>query len=215
MLGFLSILTLLFAVSSKRAISFQVSQNSEAALAQRAFLNQELAKLAGHQILAEDGKPSRFISLGVDGKTYEVAVIDAAGFVDLNTATPALLLALFEGVGLSSEDLDTYLDWRRTPYRLLRVNDLPRIIGTSNFDRELLLENATVFSGRTGIAARSAPDQVLEFLGLSLSDERLGSEPTQSIFHLRRIGQSGHTVPIGVLKINMSDRTSRQLLVSS
>lgn len=103
-----------------------------------------------------------------DGEEWSVSLQDVSGLVDLNTASPALLDRLFEGLGLEGatrrDALTRLRDWRKQGNRLSRVSDAVRIMQLDMFDFADLDDFATVYSGEAGIAFEAAPPKLRDLL---------------------------------------------------
>ena len=160
----LTVLTLIFGTSSARTLAHIEQSRTNALLSQRLHDNAQLAGV--------------LLKLGVgsfdpaEGQTPAVlrglTLQPATGLVDLNTASPALLRLLLEGYGLPDakirEALDAYRTWRREGRKLLRVSDFYRVTGLTADMLPKLVSFATVYSGRTGVAADQAQLALLQHL---------------------------------------------------
>ncbi|MEZ6000428.1 general secretion pathway protein GspK [Hyphomonas sp.] len=135
-----------------------------------------------------------------------ISVQDTAGLVDMNAARPALLAALFEGLGASSQEAsqlaDEIIDWRDPDRRptgtggeaqaysaaglsygpknnqFVSLNELGQIIHFPAPWITRLDSVATIHSGLTGIDPTKASPELLELLNMS-QNANLQSEPDQ------------------------------------
>lgn len=157
----LAVLTTLFAVTSTRAITHLQNVSSDVVLVEHAHLSDEILRyvMAIDFPTADADEPHE---LKLNGKSISIRLVDVGGLIDLNTAAPELLEKLARKMELDEAALETYHEWKDTPYQLLRVTDFLRVTRASPEHREWLLQVATVHSGRRGIAPSQAPMPVLE-----------------------------------------------------
>lgn len=198
-LSVLAILTLLFAISSARSLAHLKYQRAEARLAADHFRDQELLKAIVQRGELSDLQTGETGSILLAGTFETYRAVDVGGLVDLNTAAPPLLEALFAGLGLGPQDLDVFRQWRQQSRRLLRVEDLGRIVD-QDVDSARLLQSTTVFSGRSGIALDAAPDDVLDVFTENADPSQFGSQPSNSSYAIVKDGK-----PIGVVFFAPSD----------
>lgn len=152
----LLIVTALFAVASKRSIGHLNELSAEQSILENMNLDFALLEVVSKLDAAEiTESQTNQIALTPDLTVY---LQDVGGLIDLNTAHPNLLAALFDRLGFPYDATEKYVSWRREGRRLLRVCDIYRIVGTEDACTDQLKEIATVFSGRSGVSAREAPD---------------------------------------------------------
>jgi len=165
-LSTLSIIALLFAISSSRILSGAGQTATESRLAQRGFLERELLDLAVASFGDGEGRidAADVLNVRLNGNNVVVRLRDAGGRIDLNTAAPELLEHLARSLDLEPGMLDAYRAWRRTPHRLLRVSDFARISGAGPAAIDRLKRAATVYSGRRGISPEHATFEVLRLV---------------------------------------------------
>lgn len=102
-------------------------------LEERALARDAAVPVAGMMVgqAAIDRAPLEPLAMPLNGRTYTITVRDAAGLVDLNTAAPEMLTALFEDIGADPAPLLALRERRET---LDTVSDLfgprPRHAGT-------------------------------------------------------------------------------------
>ncbi|RLJ60751.1 hypothetical protein BCF46_0957 [Litoreibacter meonggei] len=196
----LVVLTLIFGTASTRTLTHIQRNQTNRLLAERLTTKAAMAELLlalGPQTLLESKAQVWQLSL-LQGVTLQ----PATGLVDLNTAHPALLSLLLEGYGLPDttirKALEAHQAWRRHGRKLLRVSDFHRVTGLTA-DMLPEIENyATIYSGRTGIAATQAPTRLLQHL-LGSDDQRealVGQiDPalvaSGSVVNLHMIGETG------------------------
>ncbi|MDA7966139.1 hypothetical protein [Ruegeria sp.] len=165
-LSTLSIVALLFAITSSRFLANLKDSEAELILAKRQQENQALAELAlgvFHQ-QSNQTDPQTPLTIRQNGREQTLVLQDVGGLVDLNTAAPDLLNALSTSLGVPDEALERFRDWRRTPYRLQSVVDFARVSEVPYEVGLRLKEFATVHSGRFGIASDLAPLGLIERL---------------------------------------------------
>lgn len=199
-LSTLSILTLLFAISTRLSLAHMRAQDTDLILAERAAMNPVLLREAATELRRTPGTTTLAVELG--DRAYDLAIVDAGGMIDLNAATPSLLDAYLGAIGLTSAERDRFRSWRRTTGRLLRVVDVPRISGASNLDLALLQETATVYSGRTGVAREVMPERLARLLPESLPPGWI-SAPSGTNFYVFRHLPEG-LLPVGALHLRPS-----------
>ncbi|MGC1498097.1 MAG: hypothetical protein WA790_19990 [Sulfitobacter sp.] len=165
-LSTLSIIALLFAIASSRTISRLSETRTDRLVVDDAFARASLLELAV-QAYGDAETPmatDALLAVSWRGQEGQMQLQDAGGLVDLNTANPAMLERLAEALEVTPAQLEEYRRWRRTPLRLQRVSDFPRVAGGGISLSESLFPIATVFSGRPGIAIDLAPQKLLEVL---------------------------------------------------
>jgi hypothetical protein len=196
-LSTLAILTLLFAISTRLSLAHIQAQETELHIAERAALNKRLLHgVSGHLAEAREGGT---YEITVDGQSYQLRVIDVGGLVDLNTASPPLLDAYLSALGMTQEEIARLRAWRQTSKRLLRVEDLIRVTGTTALDQSLLLQTATVHSGRPGVSLEDAPEALRDLI-FARWDEAWTSPRSGMNFSVGA-GGSGGKVSIGVAHV--------------
>lgn len=165
-LATLSILALLFAISSSRFLANLAGTEAELELARRQQENQAFAELALATFSSETSESFLREPLVFQQEDRELTLElqDVGGLVDLNTAAPDLLDALSTSLGIPDDAVQRFRQWRRTPYRLQGVSDFARVAGLSHETGLQLRQFATVHSGRFGIAPDLAPEALLELL---------------------------------------------------
>lgn len=172
-LSTLTILTLLFAISSKRSLTHLRLQDTEATLAEVNFQKTELLQAVAARGRPEDQSEGAFeIRLG--DESFQITMVDVGGLIDLNSAAPALLSAYFEALGLTPSDLQEFRTWRQKSRRLLRVIDLARIVNKP-INSAQLIRTATVHSGRSGLAVEESPDELIEMIASLINLESYGT----------------------------------------
>ena len=187
----LMVLTALLAVASQRSLAHLIDSSSEVRLARSQHDRMALLRLVRRTGAAEDPELTD-LPPPYDGLT--VRLQDVAGLVDLNTAAPELLDALFARLGLSEQELRRFRTWRGQGHRLLRATDLIRVAEADPQVAPMLARVATVFSGRTGVAGAVAPPEVIEMLRSgtsSIPPELLALAPSRTNFVVV-VGETGH-----------------------
>ncbi|MEM1159403.1 MAG: hypothetical protein AAGJ28_00580 [Pseudomonadota bacterium] len=135
----------------------------------------------------------------VDTASVEIAIRDAGGLVDVNTAAPDLLQRLFEG-NAAQANLQQAIAGRQLEQRFHSVADFLRAIDLDPEDAGGVHAFLTVHSGRVGIHAEAAPAALLErLIGVKASPANPAtalpapwrSAPTRRVFavELQRAGQ--------------------------
>jgi len=153
-LSSLLVLTTLFAIASQRSMTHIQTSDATLRLADRQ--NRDTAALT---LLLELGASDTIPgTVRIDDRLLKVQ--DVGGLIDLNTAAPELLEALFDNLDFPPDAARDFRDWRRIGRRLQRVDDLARITGASATAMVQLEHLATVFSGRRGIAVEIAPEEL-------------------------------------------------------
>ncbi|WP_037317696.1 hypothetical protein [Ruegeria halocynthiae] len=165
-LSTLSIVALLFAITSSRFLANLKDSEAELILAKRQQENQSLAELALGVFSQGPTQtdPRESLVIRQDNRELTLVLQDVGGLVDLNTAAPDLLDALSASLSFPSDAVERFRKWRRTPYRLHSVSDFARVAGLPYEDGLLLRQYATVHSGRYGIAPDLAPQELVEQL---------------------------------------------------
>lgn len=163
-LSSLAILTIIFAVASSRTMSRLLDGASETVLAQRGHTNRELLQLALQLKSTTQGRDQTEFTVSLDGQNYTLLLQDMGGLIDLNTAAPDMLEQMITAFDLGPDALASYITWRRSGRRLLRVGDFLRVTGAGQERLAELQSVATVHSGRRGIAQDVAPAGVLALL---------------------------------------------------
>ena len=180
-LSTLAILTLLFAISTARSLSHLQYQQIEVGLAEQNFRDHEALKAVVERADIDEVRRGGSISINLSGENSNLQLIDVGGLIDLNSASPPLLESLFAALDLDPDALASFRRWRQQSRRLLRVEDLERIVG-ENIDLALLQGVATVFSGRAGVAADQAASSVQNLFGDSTDLSQFASPPSNSSF---------------------------------
>ncbi|MES0863753.1 hypothetical protein ABLN87_15495 [Ruegeria sp. SCPT10] len=172
-LSTLSIVALLFAITSNRFLAGQAYTEAELELGRFQQENQALAELAigvfgpgSNQI-----DPQTSLVFQQNGRELTLILQDVGGLIDLNTAGPELLNALFKALEIPDAAVEQFREWRRKSYRLHSVADFARVADTPYEDGLRLREFATVHSGRFGIAPDWAPQGLMALLAGSKSSE--------------------------------------------
>jgi general secretion pathway protein K len=186
------------------AISVTLSVRSHALYARNAIseirakaIADGLVQLTALQAVDEDSAPpadGRWRAcIWPDGAQAWVAIQDQSGLVDLNTASPRLMMALFEGLGLptvAAEDLvaamrdfrdaDSMSDFGRgepevypgrdfgpknAPFEA--VEEMDQLPGMTPALFAALRNLTTIHTQQTGIYFAAAPERLLQVLGLS------------------------------------------------
>lgn len=165
-LSTLSIVALLFAITSSQFLESLKGSEAELILAKRQQENQALAELA----LGVFGRgsnqsgPREPLVLQLNDREFTLVLQDVGGLVDLNTAAPDLLDALASSLDIPNDAVERYRDWRRTPYRLNSIVDFARVAEIPYEDGLRLREFATVHSGRYGVSPDLTPQVLVERL---------------------------------------------------
>lgn len=176
----------------------------------------EAAGLQAAASLAQDGigprapPGPRSGSMRLREADLSFTLIDAGGLVDLNTAAPDLLVALFDAHDLPGGKIVAQITARRTGQ--IRFDTASQVAALDHMTWEgvyAVLPHLTVYSGRRGIDPASAPIALLAALaGTPGSRDALEhavpvawrSAPTRRVFHVVSHGRSarGQTGVIGV-----------------
>lgn len=216
----LAILTSLFAITTNVTMAHLQSNRSNSVLAENMHLNGDILQwvLSAAPPVADKTAP---LWREMNGTNVTVHLQDAGGLIDLNTATPDLLDLLVTQMDLPAEALTDYRAWRRTPYRLLRVTDFLRVTGAGPEHRDWLLQVATVYSGRPGVAPDHAPLPVLELitertgardtLAKSLPDHLISPASGTNFNVMAEMNSVGGHVLIGTVHITSASKKSRVL----
>ena len=160
----LGILTLLFAISSDRTISNFQTQSSELTILKTHQELKDLLVLASQWKSQPENKDDMAFTIpNVESET-EVSFIDVGGLVDLNTAHIPLANAFIQFIGGGRDEQERYLQWRRIGIRMKRVSELPHILDYNLPVGFSIEKYATVFSGRSGINLKNAPNEFVGFL---------------------------------------------------
>ena len=204
----LAVLAALFAISSSRIVSHGLHQRGDMMLLERRA--DAIARL------------DEILGAGPEGSDAleHIALVDTGGYIDLNTGDPRLIALLIEALGLPEGAYRQYRDWRRTPHRVLRLEDFLRVTGSDPSGIALLRGLATVHSGRRGIAPDHAPLAVLELVtGTTGPRERLVAEVAQDLvtpasgvnFRAWAVSTEGHERALGVVHLPLP-RAQRRIL---
>lgn len=211
----LLILTALFAIAQNRSLSHLHDAASEERLIRNGQLARDLLDLAIALRHASGDERVTAFPVEVDGEPAVMRLQDVGGLVDLNTASPALLALLADRLVLPSDALARFRAWRRTPRRALRVSDFARVTGLDDENLPALLQIATVYSGRAGIAPEVAPQAVLDMLGASRPEDvpdTLRSPPSGANFVVTVLrDRAASDVPLGVIHVGSASDASRVL----
>ncbi|WP_170328202.1 hypothetical protein [Ruegeria arenilitoris] len=170
-LSTLSIVALLFAITSSRFLTKLTTSEAELELGSRQQENRVMAELALDVFSEGVGQvdPREPLVFQQGGRELALVMQDVGGLVDLNTAAPDLLDALCASLSIPSDAVERFRKWRRTPYRLHSVADFARVAEIPYEDGLRLKEYATVHSGRFGVAPDLAPGDLVERLVGSVS----------------------------------------------
>lgn len=221
-LSTLSIIALLFAISSSRILTRAGDLATEQRLAEWTLRRSDLLDLAVAGFGAGDGQVPADGELRVPGGDGELTVRlrDTGGLIDLNTAAPEILDQLAAALGVSADAMAEYRRWRRTPRRLQRVSDFARITGLGPEESRRLQEVATVYSGRRGVAPAHASDVVLQVLtGLEADRATLlrrlppswATPSSGSVFEVTLSSRQGPARRLGVVQIAGTGAAGRVL----
>lgn len=174
LLGLIAI-TALFTATNRDALANVAHQSAEAVLAEGALDRHSLLTAAAHQW--NHSQPVQTMSV----QGAEIEIRDVAGLIDLNTASRPLLEALFDALELDPSQKNAFYTWRASGRRVLRVEDLARIVGADlPTEAPDIHRLATVRSGRTGLDPQSVTPELLELLGLSSLPAHLVAQRTAS-----------------------------------
>ena len=153
----LSIVTALYAISSTLTLASVKRNSIDFRLAQDASMRIGLLEA----VLASEPFAEPVTVVKIAGTRLELR--EVSGLVDLNTASRPLLELFFDNAGLSNEQLDIFLEWRSEGRRLLRVEDLRRLLETGDHIEDLH-RMVTVFSGKQGVAPEAASEELLRLM---------------------------------------------------
>lgn len=160
----LAIVTTLMTFATTNAVNHARQMTVERQIAQTAFEDAELAELAmAWRATADRDVAEMTVEFGDVSKIIHFE--DVGAKIDLNTAAPPLLEALFGPGDFDTNAYAKYLEWRRSGRRLQRISDLTRIAGLSPEKLGAYQAFATVYSGRRGISLRHTSDATETFLG--------------------------------------------------
>lgn len=162
----LTILTLLYGVSTRLGVAHLQIRSAEAELASRAAEGPMFLRAAALQVATNPITRTVATSEG----SGQIQIVDAGGMIDLNTAAPPLLDRYLDALGFRPDEIQRFRTWRQEGRRLLRRQDLIRVSGAEAADIATLALTATVVSGRTGVAADAAPDALTALLSPSAFD---------------------------------------------
>lgn len=178
-LSFLLILTVLFAIATKRNQTQISTLSSEQTLLERQSEAVALLHIAANlnPELLISGEP---ITVPFGDGERTLIVQDVGGLIDLNTAAPDLLQLVFNHLELDEESVQKYRDWRRDGKRLLRVQDFLRVTGADPAKLDVLLQISTVHSGRRGLAVEHVPEELRQVLVASVISISSGLETAPS-----------------------------------
>jgi len=157
-LSTLLILTTIFAITSARSIQHLKNVSADVVLADRQARDADKMRV----LLSLDptiGLPSQ---VTVAGET--LTLVDVGGLIDMNTAAPAVLQHLFRTRDFPETAATDFIKWRQQGRRLQRVDDIIRITGATTVDIADILQIATVYSGRRGIATEVASPPVIALM---------------------------------------------------
>ncbi|MEQ6204732.1 hypothetical protein ABMC88_16945 [Sulfitobacter sp. HNIBRBA2951] len=222
-LSTLSIIALLFAIASNRAINRLSDTRTDFLVAQDAQDRTSLLALAA-QVYGDAETPlatDMMLPVQWRGENAELRLQDAGGLIDLNTANPAMLERLATALEVTPAQLEAYRVWRRAPLRLQRTSDFVRVTGGDAALRESLLPIATVFSGRPGIAVELAPIELLEHLTGSTGSRDIlirelqtdwVSPPSGANYHVTVMNKGDQAIHLGVINVGS---TANGLIISS
>lgn len=149
----LAVLTTLFAISSKNNLSDLEQNKTEVSLMQAHFRNVEILRAAIREVELPESSGPWVQSVNIGAETLDILFWDIGGLVDLNTASPNLLAALFDAWGADEQSQAAFWKWRQTQNRVMRVEDVLRLLGEVEPDLNELLQTVTVFSGRAGVSS--------------------------------------------------------------
>jgi type II secretory pathway component PulK len=166
-LSTLTILTLLFAATNNRVLGQLQANNSELTLNSKNATNASLLQFAQNWKVAHPAETGP-VSITFNNQHWQFEFQDVGGLIDLNTAQPELRQTLFKHLAASASEAaeyeEKYIAWRRSGKRLIRIDDLYRILERDARAFSRLDRFATISSGRSGISPDHAPDAVLELI---------------------------------------------------
>ena len=185
-------LSLAFATRTESQIGRNVRAQAEAKALADAGIYRAIATLVDPDRTRRWRGDGRVYSFELGDGIVRVSLQDEAGKIDLNTARPALLEALFASAGLAPEQAQALAaaveDWRDAdelrrpngaeepeyraagkPYgpsnrRFETVEELQLVLGVSATLYEAVADRLTVFSGQPGIDSQTAPRSVLSII---------------------------------------------------
>lgn len=170
----LSVVTALYAISSTLTVSTAVRNSVDLKLATAAservsMVNAALAALP-------DLDPVTDVAT-IHGS---VEMREVSGLIDLNTASRPLLETFFSQAEISSEEANRFFRWRSSGLRLLRIEDLFRILERPH-NIPNLHRLVTVYSGLQGVSVDAVTDDLQTLMQWS------NGPPDQFIAPLRGI----------------------------
>jgi hypothetical protein len=213
----LLVITALFATVQKRALGQLYDVAAEELLIVNGQTGRDLLELAITVRAKARSLSATNFTASLNGRVYEVKLQDVSGLIDLNAASPDLLQRLANRLRLVPGAITTYLQWRRTPRRLLRVEDFARITGAGPAAFDELRSVATVHSGSQGLAPGATPTEVLNLVGVETSDDipetlRSTQSATNYRVSLRRPGTAAE-IALGIIHVAPSIGQSRVLQI--
>lgn len=201
----LVILVSLFSVAQRRSIAHQQEMQAEADLLVAEHQRRDILQLVAAR-RALDDTLTQFSSM-LHGEEVTIDLIDAAGFVDLNTGAPELIEIVVAELGLGESEIAAYRNWRREGFRLNGTNDFLRVVGAVPELRAQLEAIATTSSGRRGVAgAFSGPELVAALEAHGVPVDLSADAPTNVRFVVRVRSQDGHMILGPVLRSPVRDR---------
>lgn len=210
-LSTLSIIALLFAIASSRAINRLGEVRTDVLIADHAHEVASLLELAAQVFGSQEGRLNRDQALAVrwQGQPAELRLQDVGGLIDLNTANPALLEQFAQALDVSSAQIAQYREWRRRSLRLLRTEDFLRVIAYDEVPPVWFRQVTTVYSGRPGISEDHAPPKLLEILteGRGPLLPEWVSQPSGSNYQVVLTSNSGATRVLGSISFALAEQS--------
>lgn len=196
-LASLLILTTLFAIATFRSMTHIQVQTAERHLATRHAHDAVILQIL--RDMRPDDMMQDSLQLPPPFDDMPLRAQDVGGLIDLNTAAPELLHALFDVLDFPPDAVGDFRQWRREGRRLNRLDDIIRITGADILLLDELDKVATVFSGRRGIAPMTAPLQVRTILDVAAGGDpdSLTSPPSGTNFAIYRGGMFIGVVSLG------------------
>ena len=202
-LSTLSLLALLFAMTSLRSLSNIHFFETEKKILVQNERKTHLLRAALSALKSDSARVAQGVQITWSEENVELEFQDVGGLVDLNTADLTTLHVLFDHLELNREALDRYVAWKQSGSDLVRLETFLQIVEAPEGLSSLLHTSATLWSGRRGISIDVAP------MGLVDADARAPIAGTRSPssrvnFHVLEV-EERRSKPIGVISTSGSN----------